>query len=65
MTVKELNCIYSSVWNAKEIIENLACENYPYTEFEDKQMRKMFYDLNRMCITINRKIKAAEKAATK
>ena len=60
MTVKELNCIISAIRNAKETIEQLACENYPYTAFEDN-FGAMYYQLNDMCIAIHKKIVEAEK----
>ena len=64
MTIKEMKTILFAIRNAKASIEELACENYPDTEFEDEDFRNMFYSLNDMCITINEKIYAAEKGAT-
>ena len=52
MTKKALN-------HAQEVIEDLACENYPRTPFEDPELRDMFYRLNDMCITVNRKMEAS------
>lgn len=65
MTTKEMKTILFAIRNAKTAIEELACENYPDTEFEDEDFREMFYKLNDMCITINEKIDAAEKGETK
>lgn len=65
MTVKEMRCVYSAILNAKEIIEQLGSEDYPFTEIEDDDFSAMFYKLNRMCIKISQKINAAEKAANK
>ena len=62
MTVKEMNCIISAIRNAKEAIAQLACENYPFTGFED-DFGEMHYKLNEMCIAISKKIDAAEAAA--
>ena len=60
MTVKEMNCILSAIRNAKNAIEELACEDYPLTEFADG-FGEMFYQLNDMCRAITKKIAAAEK----
>ena len=62
MTVKEMECVFSAIWHAKETIENLACENYPYTEFVDSDFCKMFYTLNEMNIAISKKIEVAKAA---
>lgn len=64
MTTKEMKTILFAIRNAKTAIEELACEHYPDTEFQDEDFRKMFYTLNDMCITINEKIDDAEKGAT-
>lgn len=56
MTKKQLVVIQRNIRNAKETIEELACENYPFTEFCDPDLEKMFYDLNIMCITLGNKI---------
>lgn len=55
MTVKELKVIHEALWAACRIVENLACENYPHTEFEDDDFRRMFYELNDMCIMVSNK----------
>lgn len=60
MTKKELTVIQHCIRNAKESIEELACENYPFTDFYDKELADMFLELNNMCITITRKIEALE-----
>lgn len=60
MDKKRLEAIYGAVWHAEETVEVLACENYPYTPFEDDDLRKMFYDLNDMCILLSQKIKDLE-----
>lgn len=63
MTVKEMKCVYAAISNAQYAIEQLACENYPYTEFEDEDVREMFYTLNSFCISIRKKIDVSEAAA--
>lgn len=62
ITTKEMKVILLAVRSAKESISTLACENYPYGKFEDAEFRKMFYELNDMCIAIGEKIDAAEAA---
>ena len=59
MTKKELNVIWKALNHAQEVIEDLACENYPWTQFEDPDLRDMFYRINDMCITVNKKLEAA------
>ena len=59
MTKKELNVILKALDHAQEVIEDLACENYPWTPFEDPELSDMFYRLNDMCITVNKKLEAA------
>ena len=59
MTEKELQVIWSALTHAQETIEYLACENHPWTAFEDQEMSNLFYQLNDMCITVNKKLEAA------
>lgn len=59
MTKKELNVILNSVRHAQNNIEVLGFENYPYGMAEDEDIRKMYYELNDMCILLNEKIKGA------
>lgn len=61
MNVKALWTIYNCISNAQDAIEMLACENYPYTEFVDKELGDMFYQLNSMCIAVTKKIEALKK----
>ena len=65
MTVKEMKCALEVIRSAKNAIQQLDCENYPYARFEDDDFCCMFYQLNDMCIAIGKKIDAAEAAATK
>lgn len=60
MTKKELTVIQNCIRNAKSSIEELACENYPFTEFCDRELGEMFYTLNDMGRTLSRKIEALE-----
>ena len=59
MTKKELTVILKALSHAQDVIEDLACENYPWTPFEDPELRDLFYRLNDMCITVNRKMEAS------
>jgi hypothetical protein len=61
MTKKELSVILNSIRNAQNNIEVLGFENYPYGMAEDEDIRKMYYELNDMCILLNKKIKRARK----
>ena len=59
MTKKELTVILKALSHAQDVIEYLACENHPWTAFEDQEMSNLFYQLNDMCITVNKKLEAA------
>lgn len=59
MTKKELNVILNSVRHAQNNIEVLGFENYPYGMAEDEDIRKMYYELNDMCILLTAKINRA------
>ena len=58
MTKKELIVIRRCICSAQEAIEQLACENYPYSKFCDSDFRDMFYSLNSMAISLTSKIDA-------
>ena len=58
MTKKELTVILKALSHAQDVIENLACKSFPWTEFEDDDLRDMFYRLNDMCISVNKKMEA-------
>lgn len=60
MDRKSLIVIQNCVRNAKNTIEHLACDNYPYTEFYDSELREMFYSLNDFCIKLSNKIDELE-----
>ena len=59
MTKKELTVILKALSHAQDVIEELACENFPRTEFKDADFRGMFYRLNDMCISVNKKLEAS------
>lgn len=59
MTKKELTVILNSVRHAQNNIEVFGFENYPYGMVEDEDIRKMYYELNDMCILLSAKIKRA------
>lgn len=59
MTKKELTVILNGVRHARNSIDVLGFENYPYGMAEDEDIRKMYYELNDMCILLVKKIKKA------
>ena len=59
MTKKELTVILKALSHAQDAIEDLACENHPWTPFEDPELSDMFYRLNDMCIAVNKKLEAS------
>ena len=61
MTKKELRVIRDAISLAQSAIEALACENYPYSAFDAKYLRDMYYDLNDMCLELSEKITEAAK----
>ena len=46
-----LNC-------ASDLIQHLCTEDYPDTDFRDKEIKEMFYELNSMVLKIYDKLKA-------
>ena len=61
MTKKELRIIRDAIGLAQSAIEALACENYPYTDFDAKYLSDMHYDLNDMWLKLSEKIKEADQ----
>jgi hypothetical protein len=55
MTAKQLQVIHEVLWAAKETIQLLACDDYPYGEFKDEELCKMYFTLNEMCIKVTNK----------
>lgn len=60
MDIKSLAVIRTAIRSAQDIIEELACEDYPNTPFEDKDLSDIFYQLNSMGIALTEKIKSME-----
>lgn len=60
MDIKSLTVIRTAIWSAKDIIEELACEDYPYTPFEDEDLSDIFYQLNSMGIALTEKMELME-----
>ena len=56
MNVKSLIVILSALLCARDAISYLACENYPYSDFLDADLREMSRDLNRMIVRVNNKM---------
>lgn len=62
MDIKTLRAILSCVHNAKDVIERLTMENWPYEKAEDAEIYAMFYQLNSMALTLYAKIEKLEAA---
>ena len=60
MDIKSLTVIRTAIRSAQDIIEELACEDYPNTPFEDKDLSDIFYQLNSMGMALTEKIKSME-----
>ena len=58
MTKKELTVILKALSHAQDVIEELACEDHPWTPFADPEICDMFYRLNDMCIAVTKKLEA-------
>lgn len=60
MDIKSLTVIRTAIRSAQDIIEEIACEDYPHTPFEDKDLSDMFYQLNSMAMALTEKIESME-----
>lgn len=60
MDKKSLIAILHSIRHARDIVQTMACDNYPDTPFYDSDISRMFYELNTMCVTLSKKVKYAE-----
>lgn len=60
MDIKSLTVIRTAIRSAQDIIEELACEDYPHTPFKDEDLSDIFYQLNSMGIALTEKIKSME-----
>lgn len=61
MTVRELEAIQESIRHAKDIIYQLACTGGGYWNIEDEELRRLYLDLNEMCLAMQAKIREAEE----
>ena len=61
MDIKSLTVIRTAIRSARDIIEELACEDYPYTPFEDKDLRDIFYQLNSVEMALTEKMESMER----
>ena len=61
MGKKELEVILSGIRHAQHNIEILGFENYPYGMAKDEDIRKMYYQLNDMCLLLSGKIAKMKK----
>ena len=60
MDIKSLTVIRTAIRSAQDIIEEIACEDYPHTPFKDKDLSDIFYQLNSMGMALTEKIKSME-----
>lgn len=60
MDIKSLTVIRTAIRSARDIIEEIACEDYLHTPFEDKDLSDIFYQLNSMAMALTEKIKSME-----
>ena len=58
MSKNELLAIKSALICAQDTIQHLGTEDYPNTDFEDKEIKEMFYGLNSMILKLFEKIEA-------
>lgn len=65
MYIRKLKTILAALRHARETIELLATEKFPYTDFEDDEIRAMFYELNNMAIVMSNKIDVLEETKVK
>ena len=63
MNEKALDVILSALRHSRDKVEALACENYPFTDFYDERLKKIFYDLNDMDIKVTKIIDEQKKEA--
>lgn len=56
MNKKSFLIILEAIRNAKNTVEHLGTENFPYTEFLDSDLEEIFFDLIKMEILIYEKI---------
>lgn len=61
MNEKALVVILDALRHARDTVEALACENYPYTDFYDDRFEEIFYDLNDMNIKVTKIIDEQKK----
>lgn len=61
MTVRELEAIQESIRHARDTIGLLACPGGGYWNIEDEGLRRLYLDLNGMCLTMQGKIREAEE----
>ena len=58
MSKNEIEAIRAALICAADTIQHLGTKNYPYTDFEDREIEEMFYSLNTMILKLHEKIKA-------
>lgn len=61
MEARALEAIQESIRHTRDTIGLLACPGGGYWNIEDGALRKMYADLNGMCLTMQGKIREAEE----
>lgn len=56
MSKNEIEAIRAALICAADTIQHLGTKNYPYTDFEDREIEEMFYSLNAMILKLHDKI---------
>lgn len=60
MDKKSLEVVLDAIRHAQNTVETLLTENFPYTDFEDSDIRDLFYKLNDMGLALVQKIEKIE-----
>ena len=63
MNKQELRLIRNIIANAMDAVGLFACDNYPYTDFQDDYFREVFYQLNDIGFSISKKIAVCDENA--
>lgn len=60
MSKNEIKAIQAALMCAAYTIQHLGTKNYPHTDFEDQEIKEMFYGLNSMILKLHDKIGTIE-----
>lgn len=61
MEARALEAIRESIRHTRDTIGLLACPGGGFWEIEDEELRKIYLELNKMCLTMSGKIRKAEE----